>query len=182
MQVEVSIQIKADGIETTQPEVSHKTDRGENPQAIAASISPDTWQQWFQCWLENLNPDISPVSAYALTLRLTDDAEIQALNATYRQQNRPTDVLAFAALEADIPLPPSEAEQGVELGDIVISVETALAQALEQRHTPQFELAWLACHGLLHLLGWDHPDAASLERMLAQQRLLLKLIRWSELG
>jgi probable rRNA maturation factor len=62
------------------------------------------------------------------------------------------------------------------LGDIVISIDTAQQQAQKQGHTLLTELAWLASHGLLHLLGWDHPDEESLERMLKQQVKLLKSV------
>lgn len=62
-------------------------------------------------------------------------------------------------------------------GDIVISVPTARAQAKAQGHRLSQELAWLASHGLLHLLGWDHPDELSLQRMLQQQRQLLAAIQ-----
>lgn len=144
-------------------------------------ISVQDWQQWFQFWLQHLEPNRD----YEISLRLTDDHEIQALNAQYRQQDRPTDVLAFAALEADIPELPPDLAIAVELepiylGDIVISAPTALAQSQERGHSHRYELAWLAAHGLLHLLGWDHPDAASLEKMLAQQEALLGLINIKE--
>ncbi len=62
------------------------------------------------------------------------------------------------------------------LGDIVISVDTANRQATEQGHPLQTELAWLATHGLLHLLGWDHPDETSLLQMLERQAVLLQQI------
>ena len=57
----------------------------------------------------------------------------------------------------------------IELGDIVISLETAGRQAQEQGHSLQQELRWLVSHGLLHLLGWDHTDDDSLAAMLALQ-------------
>ena len=147
----------------------------QNPAITDAdAITTQDWQEWFQVWLAHLQQD----SNYEIALRLTDDDEIQKLNAQYRHQDRPTDVLAFAALEADIPeLPPDLA--GVEpiyLGDIVISATTAAIQAQERDHSHQYELVWLAAHGLLHLLGWDHPDEPSLERMLEQQDVLLSLI------
>jgi probable rRNA maturation factor len=62
------------------------------------------------------------------------------------------------------------------LGDIVISLDTAQRQAETQSHPLEVELAWLAAHGLLHLLGWDHPDDASLTRMLNQQQALLQIV------
>ena len=61
----------------------------------------------------------------------------------------------------------------LELGDIVISLETAARQAPEHGHSLEQELLFLASHGLLHLVGWDHPDDASLAAMLARQERLL---------
>jgi len=61
----------------------------------------------------------------------------------------------------------------LELGDIVISLETAAHQAPEHGHSLEQELLFLASHGLLHLVGWDHPDDASLAAMLARQERLL---------
>jgi probable rRNA maturation factor len=143
---------------------------------IGCTITEQVWQEWFGHWLELLNPGLSPIESYALSLRLTDDAEIHQLNQVYRGCDRPTDVLAFAALESfNIDsLPPVQWQSDpVELGDIVISLETALRQAPEHYHSPKQELAWLASHGLLHLLGWDHLDQASLDQMLHQQDELL---------
>lgn len=139
-------------------------------------ITAETWEAWFYSWLELLQPDTS-VADYELSLRITDDVEIQTLNNQYRHQNCPTDVLAFAALEVDCPQPDELlASLPVYLGDIVISIDTALGQAQLQGHTLSTELAWLAAHGLLHLLGWDHPDEDSLTRMLEEQVILLEKV------
>lgn len=149
-----------------------------NPTNSLKPLSPITivdWQDWLETWLLNLHPQLPPADAYELTLRLTDDTEIQALNSQYRQQNKPTDVLAFAALEADSPTSPDESEP-LYLGDIVISVDTAARQAQDHNHSLSIELAWLASHGLLHLLGWDHPDDDSLEEMLDKQANLLQQV------
>ena len=83
-----------------------------------------------------------------------------------------TDVLAFPALDKDNVFPGSPI---IELGDIVVSVPTAKSQALEQNHSLDLELRWLVSHGLLHLLGWDHPDANSLGQMLSLQEQLLAI-------
>ncbi|KAM3091082.1 rRNA maturation RNase YbeY [Phormidesmis sp. 146-35] len=146
-------------------------------------VSLETWEIWFGRWLKLLDPkceDGLPLQAdehYELSLRLTDDREIQTLNHQYRQKNQPTDVLAFAALEVDYPQFLDELEDSpLYLGDLVISIETAAQQATQQKHSLQVELAWLAAHGLLHLLGWDHPDDESLSRMLEQQRVLLQAV------
>lgn len=140
-------------------------------------IEPETWDNWFRRWLEVLCSELPPALAYELSLRLNDDRQIQALNARYRYQDMPTDVLAFAALEVQCPQP-DEARSllPLYLGDIVISVETASRQARDQGHCLEIELATLAAHGLLHLLGWDHPDSESLGKMLARQETLLQAV------
>ncbi|MEM8778926.1 MAG: rRNA maturation RNase YbeY [Cyanobacteria bacterium P01_G01_bin.49] len=142
------------------------------------NIPSDTWQQWFQVWGENRLSDFPPSPSYELSLRLTGDAEIQSLNAQYRDKNQPTDVLAFATLDVNFPLPSDKTSwlEPLYLGDIIISVETAQQQAQQQNHKLPRELAWLASHGFLHLLGWDHPDDESLQKMLKQQETLLGII------
>ena len=137
------------------------------------------WQALLGDWLGQLGPELPAelrAPAYSLGLLITDDRSIAVLNGEWRQQKGPTDVLAFAAQEAPLP-PEALAELGeaepLELGDIVISLETAARQAQDHNHDLEQELRFLASHGLLHLLGWDHPDAASLERMLALQEQLL---------
>jgi probable rRNA maturation factor len=137
-------------------------------------IDPATWADWFADWLATPDLELPPAIGYEISLRLTDDAEIQSLNAQFRRIDRPTDVLSFAALETDFPPPPEEIEpMPLYLGDIVISIDTAAKQAEEHGYSLEKELAWLATHGLLHLLGWDHPDEASLLKMLHQQEIFL---------
>jgi probable rRNA maturation factor len=145
--------------------------------ASSSSITETAWNSWFQQWLEAMQPELSPIQAYELSLRLTSDREIQTLNAQYRQQDQPTDVLAFAALEANCPqIDEIYGSHPLYLGDIIISVETAQRQADGQNHPLSMELVWLATHGLLHLLGWDHPDEDSLNQMLAKQQFLLNTV------
>lgn len=148
-------------------------------QAIAPELllTETLWTPLFQQWLTELNPDLSPISSYEVTLRLTNNEEIRTLNREYRQLDQLTDVLAFATLDEVMDLPDSlYMAMPFYLGDIIISVETAIAQAHDQGHPLATELFWLATHGLLHLLGWDHPDEASLERMLAQQGRLIERV------
>ena len=132
------------------------------------------WQTTFQRWRDWLSQAYElPMLAGAceLTLRLTDDREMQQLNQHFRQQDKPTDVLAFASLEVKMPSVPLPS---VNLGDIVISVPTAHSQAIAQGWTLQQELLWLASHGFLHLLGWDHPNEASLAEMWHIQETLMQ--------
>lgn len=143
-------------------------------------IALEQWQEWFVIWEQYLLSEQAIADGeYELSLAITDDLTIQQLNLQYRQQDQPTDVLSFAALESGVPEIPIDDSDYVEptyLGDIIISQTTAVRQAEERGHSLIYELAWLAAHGWLHLLGWDHPDDASLEMMLKQQDLMLQLI------
>jgi probable rRNA maturation factor len=103
---------------------------------------------------------------FEVGLRLTTDAEIRVLNREFRAKNRPTDVLAFAQREG-----PAGALHPELLGDIVISVDTARAQA---KRGLAAELLHLASHGLCHLLGYDHRDDAEERVMNARAAALRK--------
>ena len=173
LQLEVSVQDAFFG-----EEQADQLDDFQRDTAQQSPISIETWENWFQLWVALLEADLPPRDAYELSLRLTDDAEVQALNAQYRQKDQPTDVLSFAALEVDYPQSEEMlATMPLYLGDIVISVETAQRQATQQEHSLSYELGWLAAHGLLHLLGWDHPDDESLIQMLQQQEAMLSLVK-----
>lgn len=149
---------------------------GEAIAPVQAIVPPETWHTWLHTWLEQLAPTLSPINAYELSLQFTTDAGIAALNRDYRQRDQPTDVLSFAGLD-DAPLPPEVlAAIPFNLGDLIISVETAQRQCETHGHSLKEELAWLATHGLLHLLGWDHPDEAQLQAMWSEQRSLLTSI------
>ncbi|MEA5596333.1 rRNA maturation RNase YbeY [Rivularia sp. UHCC 0363] len=141
-------------------------------------ITGENWENWFCEWVNMLQSDIPPASIYEIGLRLTDDSEIQTLNSQYRHQDKPTDVLAFAALEVDSPYVTEidTENEPLYLGDIIVSIDTARKQAIQQNHSLKTELAWLTSHGLLHLIGWDHPDEESLQRMMEKQVMLLKTL------
>ena len=105
-----------------------------------------------------------------LTLVLTDDAKIQALNREFLDRDAPTDVLSFPTNETD----PETGQR--YLGDIIISVPRAEAQAGTQGHSLEAELSLLVVHGVLHLLGHDHAEAKDKIRMwAAQAEILTKL-------
>lgn len=162
-------------VEVAVQQATPETEQESVAELVSGDVSDQTWEDWFTCWLNALQPRLSSTQSYELGLRLTNDAEIQSLNAQYRQKDQPTDVLAFAALEVDYPQP-EESTDPLYLGDLVISLDTAQKQAEERGHLLREELAWLAAHGLLHLLGWDHPDEESLQDMLHQQEALLQTI------
>ena len=109
-----------------------------------------------------------------VSLVLVTDAFIRALNRDYREVDRPTDVLSFPLAR------PEEAEDArgpVFLGEIYVSVETARAQARAARRPYAREVAQLALHGLLHLLGHDHATPAGRRRMAALEKRLLRSLR-----
>lgn len=100
---------------------------------------------------------------------LADDAFVRALNRDYRGRDKPTNVLAFAALDGARPSPPPGAP--LLLGDIVIAFETVTAEAKAQGKRLGDHLSHLVVHGTLHLLGHDHAtaaEAAAMERLEAE--------------
>ena len=101
-----------------------------------------------------------------------DDAYIRQLNRDYRGQDKATDVLSFALDEGEEPDVHDGPAQHL-LGDIVISLDTAARQAEDYGHTLERELAYLAIHGMLHLLGYDHMDEADQQEMRTEEEYVL---------
>ena len=108
------------------------------------------------------------LSGVELSILLTTDASIRALNRTWRRKDRPTDVLSFPA---GAPLPGSTGPR--PLGDVILSLDTARRAARAHRRTLASELDLYLAHGLLHLLGHDHHRAADARRMGALEARLL---------
>jgi probable rRNA maturation factor len=108
-------------------------------------------------------------SRSSVSLLLTNDAEIRQLNRAFRKLDRATDVLSFPMQDLQDEMDP--AGNGVLLGDIVISVETARRRA-GSAHLDK-ELARLVVHGLAHLFGHDHHRPQQAKRMRALERRLL---------
>lgn len=104
-----------------------------------------------------------------VSITLTDDAHIHALNREYRAVDRPTDVISFALNESEEPEIAGGPAIDV-LGDIVLSVERAKAQAAEYGHSLRREIVFLTVHGMLHLLGYDHVEEAERQEMEEEQR------------
>ncbi len=107
-----------------------------------------------------------------LTVVLTDDTEIHALNREHLGVDRPTDVLSFPLVELgdegfpDVP----------HLGDIVVSLDTAQRQADAAGHALELEVATLVAHGLTHLLGYDHPTEEMWAVFRANQTRIVALL------
>ena len=99
-----------------------------------------------------------------LSVTLLGDGDMAAMNRRWKRSDGSTDVLAFALHEADEP----------PVGDVYLGVERASAQAEELDEPPLRELARLAVHGTLHVLGWDHPveDREGSEMWRHQERIV----------
>lgn len=132
-----------------------------------------------QCNEENYEPLIKPVvkktfkkmninKKQTVNIILVTSEQIRELNRSFREKDTVTDVLTF----------PTELEE--ELGDIFISIHTAMEQAKTYGHTFRRELAFLVVHGLLHAIGYDH-DTKEKEHIMfhLQEKILneLKLFR-----
>ncbi|MBL8076030.1 MAG: rRNA maturation RNase YbeY [Nitrospira sp.] len=110
-----------------------------------------------------------------LSLELIGDRRMQRLNREYRHRDRTTDVLAFPTREAIVP-------NGLScrtslLGDVVISLPTAIRQARAMGRSVDEELAILLVHGVLHLCGYDHErNMREAKRMSRRERTILRLI------
>jgi rRNA maturation RNase YbeY len=116
-----------------------------------------------------------------LSLTLTTDASIRALNREYRNKNRATDVLSFSQIEergrARVDPRTVRNLEGRPLGDVVISIDTALAQSRELGVAPSERLRTLLIHGFLHLLGYHHERSpAQARKMFARERELAAAI------
>ncbi len=114
--------------------------------------------------------DLSGASDADLTLVLTGDEQIQALNRDFLGADAPTDVLSFPADESD-------PETGRRyLGDVIVSLPRAAEQAAARGHGLDAEVQLLVVHGVLHLLGHDHAEADEKARMWAAQAKVLETL------
>lgn len=139
----------------------------ESAGAQAARLDAD----WLACLLRfALVSEAVPPAA--LTLLVTDDPSIQALHRAYLNDDTPTDVLSFAAVSDEVF--PIDLGAGSYLGDIAVSWDTAAMQGPEAGLTEAHEVAFLALHGLLHLLGMDDATDAGRAAMHARQHALLR--------
>ncbi|MBR6252248.1 MAG: rRNA maturation RNase YbeY [Clostridia bacterium] len=116
---------------------------------------------------------------------LTDNDEIQKLNKEHRQIDSPTDVLSFPMYEKDeINKLKEPKEDDVEetLGDIVVSIPKVKEQAEEYGHSVERELAYLVCHGMHHLLGYDHIEEEDKKVMREHEEAVLSNLQFFRVG
>tara|TARA_Y100000589_G_scaffold66793_1_gene58376 strand:+ start:253 stop:798 length:546 start_codon:yes stop_codon:yes gene_type:complete len=137
------------------------------------------WKEIFEAWMnvvisENkfsyLSKLKSKMHTFSLSFEIIDDEFIANLNSRWLNKKGPTDVLSFPIISENdsyIQMP------SVELGDLFISLETAQKQSKEFNNSLTEEMIWLASHGFLHLLGWDHRNSKQLDKMLFFQEYLI---------
>lgn len=110
-----------------------------------------------------------------ISVTFVDDEGIRAINNSYRNIDKATDVLSFPLTDFEGGEEPPTDEPEIALGDIVISLERARAQAEEFGHSFDREIAFLTVHSMLHLLGYDHVDSEEDDReMRARQSEILE--------
>ena len=138
------------------------------------------WSDQLTLWIDYIRKDINAIcpdlvrqiDSFSIGLELTDDFKITKLNKKWLNKETKTDVLSFPVFDEKLVEP---GNNHAELGDIIVSLQTAQQQALDQKHKLSLELRWLVSHGLLHLLGWDHLNSKTLKDMLSFQEQLLKI-------
>lgn len=152
-------------------------DDDPGPSPIALAFAHDAWRELGDVETVILRSyDATALKAASIVGRdvsilLTSDGAIAALNAQYRGLDKPTNVLSFPAA----PLPGGIVLTGElpPLGDIAIAYETVIREAADEGKPPLAHLAHLTVHGLLHLAGLDHETDAEAEQMEALEREIL---------
>ena len=135
------------------------------------------WEKVFLSWINlilkkdnyKLPKFIEEKKSFSLGLQIISNQEIASMNKKWMKKNGPTDVLSF-------PIFSNESLNNldhIELGDIFISLEMALEQSYEYKHSIYREMLLLASHGFLHLLGWEHNSDLDLNNMLNFQEYLI---------
>ena len=137
------------------------------------------WQEIFEEWMDIILSEkkfsyLSNLNLkrynFSLSFEIIDDQLIADLNKKWLNKMGSTDVLSFPMIDEndtyiDMPI--------IELGDLFISLDTAQKQSKEYNNSLKEEMIWLASHGFLHLLGWDHRDSNELDKMLFLQEYLI---------
>lgn len=115
--------------------------------------------------------------AVEVSVKLSDDAEVQQLNAVYRGKDKPTNVLSFPMVQADLIGALDNTDDGeVLLGDIILAQETCAREAQERGISLADHATHLIVHGTLHLVGHDHENEAEADAMEALETRALETL------
>jgi probable rRNA maturation factor len=147
---------------------------------IEEGITAATGADWLQGIMEKTLLAEQVPTNIEISLMITGQEQIQALNRDYRGKDQPTDVLSFAMQEnregedAEAFIGPPDGL--AHLGEIIISYPQAEIQAAERGHSVKKELAELIVHGILHILGYDHEKVEMEPAMTAREKTILALL------
>ena len=124
--------------------------------AVATAVAATPYGEW-----------LNSQAQIEISIRLTDDAEVQALNRDYRQKDRPTNVLSFPMIQPDLldGVTANSDDGEVLLGDIVLAYGICAREAAARKIPIADHATHLIVHGTLHLLGYDHQDDREAEAM-----------------
>jgi probable rRNA maturation factor len=139
---------------------------------------PDSFPQPLEPFIEKVLGEIGTQMNVSgeISVSLVSDEEIHELNRTYREVDRPTDVLSFSLLEGEDDEFPEIGGVHTPIGDIVVSVPTTVQHAVEYGHSVEREFAFLLVHGFLHIMGYDHEEAEAEREMFAIQENVLQTL------
>ncbi len=166
--VSVSVRLENNEVEDKKAGKFIDLETCNNWQEIAENVYQATFKPYF--------------ANHEVVLSFCQPAEIQKLNNYFRNIDEATDVLSFNSIGnlsedlvkfEDLEISPENIESDVTLGDVIICIDKASAQAQEKAITLEEELKLLFIHGLLHLLGYDHetPDEAA-EMFALQEKIV----------
>lgn len=113
----------------------------------------------------DLGKKIGFAKPVAVNLSLSNDAQVQGLNAQFRGMDKPTNVLSFANVDDEFFFMELKNADVAEIGDIIIARETLLREAEQKHILPEDHFAHLLVHGILHLFGYDHQNDSDAEEM-----------------
>ena len=136
------------------------------------------WEKTFLCWIKTIILEkqlpisslFSDKTSFSLSIEILSNFEIANINKKWLNKTGSTDVLSFPIfLGNDF----NKDLDFLELGDLFISLEKAIEQSNQYQHSIKREMLWLASHGFLHLLGWEHKNKKELDDMLNFQEYLI---------
>ncbi|MCT4612328.1 MAG: rRNA maturation RNase YbeY [Clostridia bacterium] len=131
----------------------------------------DFYEEIEKCMLKTLEIEEFDTDV-EISLTIVNDDAIKLLNKEHRDKDKATDVLSFPLINFDEELVFYEGEI-IELGDIVISLDTAKRQAEDLNHSLKREVCFLVVHSMLHLLGYDHMTDEDEKEMIEKQNKVL---------
>lgn len=158
-------------------QISIEDDRWLKALPEVEDISADVADKVLSWVLSNQDLDLFHLNLpLYINLSLSNDSFVQKLNKEYRGLDKSTNVLSFANIDDEDFLAECELYEEIELGDIIIALETMEREAQEQEVTFHDHYCHLLVHGLLHILGYDHMEPEDAAEMEACETAILQLM------